>query len=283
VTEDLSAVRLELVSRPEAPALVRAVLTGVAQSMVLESELFDDLKTAVSEACNNAVLHAYGGRPGPLVFGLEVGPDAIEATIRDWGSGIQHVGPSDERMGVGLAVISALADRAEFISAPDGGTEVRMSFARRGQVSGSPPGRRDLELQTTSAPVQLSGDVVATVTPVGLLAGVLGRLARAVAGRTHLSLDRFSDIYLVADAITALAESAAVATAVSFSVTADDKRLELTVGPFGEGTGARVLEHGWADPAQSALGAPLLAELASERRDGNELLRVVIDDAPGRR
>jgi serine/threonine-protein kinase RsbW len=267
VTEDFSAVRLELDSRPEAPALVRAALAGAAQSLGLDSELFDDLKTAVSEACNNAVLYAYAGKPGPLVVELEIHADGVDATIRDWGGGIQYVGPSDERMGVGLAVISALADRAEFIRAPDGGTEVRMSFKNRGAPIRPLPGPRDDDL-AGGMPMPLSGDVVVTVWPVGLLGGVLGRVARAVAARTHLSLDRFSDIYLVADTVTALAQSAAGSAPITFAVTAAHKRLELTVGPFRPGNGARILGEGVTD----------VAGLALELVDDYELLHAVVEE-----
>ena len=276
--EDLSAVRLELDSRAESPALVRAALAGVAQLLELDSELFDDLKTAVSEACNNVVLYAYDGEPGPLVVGLEIRPDGIDVTIRDWGRGIQHVEPSDERMGgVGLAVMSALADRAEFIRAPDGGTEVRMAFTVRSDAI------RCLEPSLKADPIAgvpvvgLSGDVVVTLWPVGLLAGVLGRVARAVAARTQISLDRFSDIYLITDAVAAFAESAASAAGITFAVAAADRRLELTVGPFRAGDGAQLLEGGLSSRPGSPI-ALLVGELALEAVNGFEVLRVVMED-----
>jgi hypothetical protein len=168
------------------------MLAGVAESLAFDSELLDDLKTAVSEACNNVVLHAYGGEPGPLLVELMVSEVYVEVMVRDLGSGIQYVA-SDDRMGVGLAVISALAARAEFLSVPGGGTEVRMSFSRAG------PGRQGLGRAVESEPgeeppIRLSGDVVLTVTPVSLLTGSLGRLARAVAAGARFSLDRFSDV-----------------------------------------------------------------------------------------
>ncbi|HEY2160396.1 MAG TPA: ATP-binding protein, partial [Solirubrobacteraceae bacterium] len=81
--EGSSTVRIELDSRPESPALVRAALTGAAELMEVDSELFDDLLIAVSEACNNVVLHAYDGGPGPLVVGLEIQPGLVEVQVRD--------------------------------------------------------------------------------------------------------------------------------------------------------------------------------------------------------
>jgi serine/threonine-protein kinase RsbW len=104
------------------------MLEGVAELLALDSGLRDDLKTAVSEACNNVVLHAYGGECGPLVVDLEAEAQGVEVIVRDRGGGIRSVAATQARVGVGLAVISALADRAEFRTGPEGGTEVRMSF-----------------------------------------------------------------------------------------------------------------------------------------------------------
>ena len=57
--QESPSVRLELDSRPETLTLVRGMLGGVGELLAVDPELLDDLKTAVSEACNNVVLHAY--------------------------------------------------------------------------------------------------------------------------------------------------------------------------------------------------------------------------------
>jgi serine/threonine-protein kinase RsbW len=276
VTQDLPTVRLELISRPEAPALVRAALAGVGEPLEFDPELLDDLKTAVSEACNNVVLHAYPAEPGPLVVGLAIDPDAIRVVVRDQGTGFGRVTTSEDRMGVGLPVISALADRAEFISAYEGGTEVRMEFAGRRVGKPLPDHARDLE-SAPDLPVLLSGDVVVTVSSVGLLTSVLGRLASVVAGFARFSLDRFSDLYLVADAISAHARAAAANARISFAIKAQDRRLELTAGPFQAGSGA--LLHGDTGSGRPrSLLAVLADELAVERAGAVELLHVVVAD-----
>jgi hypothetical protein len=177
-------------------------------------------------------------------------------------------------MGVGLAVISALADRAEFLSAPDGGTEVRMAFADRG--AGVQTLERPSPRRTRRALPQLSGDLVATLSPVGMLAGVLGRLARAEAAGARFSLDRFSDVYLVTDGLAAYAEPAADGLQISFAIRVTNRRLEITIGPFRRGSGAK-LKAGRAD-------APLLLltdELDVEQIGAVEMLRVVMVDRRG--
>ena len=48
------------------------MLGGMAELLAMDPELLDDLKTAVSEACNNVVLHAYPDGSGPLTVSLNV-------------------------------------------------------------------------------------------------------------------------------------------------------------------------------------------------------------------
>lgn len=122
-------LRLELASVAESVALVRSTIRAVARTAGLDRLLVDDLRTAISEACNNAVLHAYERTPGPLVFSLVVRSDAIEAIVRDQGSGIRPGSGCKRGLGMGVAVINSLADRAEFESS-EIGTEVRMLFKR---------------------------------------------------------------------------------------------------------------------------------------------------------
>ncbi len=251
------------------------MLAGLGDQLAFDYELLDDLKTAVSEACNNVVLHAYRGRPpGPLIVGLQISESTVEAIVRDNGGGIQQVVPSDERMGVGLAVISALADRAEFLSAPDGGTEVRMLFngeLGRAVSNGAPV------YGVPEASVPLAGDIVATLSPVTLLPGVLGRVARAQAAGARFSLDRFSDLYLVTDALAAHALGAAHSNRISFAIAASPRRLELTVGPFRSGTGARLIAEESTRRHPPPLGV-LADELAVEPAGDAELLRLVLID-----
>ena len=275
--EDSPAVRLELDSRPETLTLVRGVLAGVAELIGLDPELLDDLKTAVSEACNNVVMHAYEGETGPLGVRMYIDPEAIEVVVIDRGSGLPALAPADETIrGVGLSVIRALAERAEFRAVPDGGTEVRMAFA--GQRDGKPlfhlPSRPGLD---DHASAWLSGDAVVSLSPISLLAGVLGRVARALAARARFSLDRFSDVYLVTDAIAAHAGRAADGSRMSFAISTDMQRLELTIGPFVAGSGDQPSHQAPDYSAASAL-TMLSDELDVRRENGGEVLHVVMVD-----
>jgi serine/threonine-protein kinase RsbW len=274
VIQSSPTVRLELESRPEAVTLVRSMLAGVAEPLAFDPELLDDLRTAVSEACNNVVLHAYDDGPGPLLVALDVDGNDVEVVVRDRGSGIQYVATAaSDRMGVGLAVISALADRAEFLSRPDGGTEVRMSFSARGVGVRVPEGSPVRELEQSSP--DLVGDVIVKLAPVDLLAAVLGRVSRALAAAARFSLDRFSDVYLVTDAIAAQAE-VANRPWIGFAIGISTRRLEILIGPFPSGTGAR-LAGGLAEQPGGPL-ATLADELTVEPDGDFEMLRVVLLD-----
>ena len=270
-------MRLRLDSRPQALTIVRGMLSGVAEQLALDPELLDDLKTAVSEACNNVVLHAYAADViGLMDVSLSVDDDVIRVTVVDDGLGLPPASALPELPeGIGVSVIRALTTEAFFGARPQGGTEVRMDFAgRRGGQAlfrAPPPPAPDDDLAPPS-----DGEVVVSLSPVTLLAGVLGRLARTLAATAHFSLDRFSDVYLVTDTLAAHAASAAATDRISAVVSARDRRLELAVGPFRAGTGSR-LEVRTARHAASPL--VLLSDEVSVIPDGDaERLQVVVID-----
>jgi anti-sigma regulatory factor (Ser/Thr protein kinase) len=252
------------------------MLAGIGEELALEAELLDDLKTAVSEACNNVVMHAYGAGVGPMTVDFEARSesDTIEMSVRDNGDGIRGVSASHDRMGVGMAVISALADRSEFVNLPEGGTEVRMSFT--GRTTKQAAQRAEVR-RGDDWSEQLDGDVVAVVSSALLLKGVLRRLARAVAAQAHFSVDRFSELYPVTDALAAHALAAASSRGIGFAIVGGNRRLELTIGKFRIGSSAGLRER-----AQVVSPLKLLADEVSVEPDGDsEMLRVVMADTTG--
>jgi serine/threonine-protein kinase RsbW len=273
-----STVRLRLESRPQTLTIVRGMLGGVAELLSIDPELLDDLKTSVSEACNNVVLHAYGGEPGPMEVGLFVTDDRFSVRVADEGVGMPAPPPAgDVSQGIGLSVIRALTEDVQFSSAPGGGTEVRMDFSvrRDGRPLFEAPPAAAIDAEMTPADNEES-EVVVSLSPVTLLPGVLGRLARTLAATAHFSLDRFSDVYLVTDTLAAHASTAAEGQRIEARLTAQDRRLELVVGPFRKGTGSRLDAQGTDHPASPLV---LLSDQVSVQEAGDaELLRVVVID-----
>ncbi len=276
MTSEAPTVRLDLESRPQTLTIVRAMLGGIAELLAIDPELLDDLKTAVSEACNNVVLHAYDGQPGPMAVRLFVDEDRMRVTVTDEGSGMPLEGQSAERLeGIGVSVIRALADDVQFVRRTEGGTEVRMDFAAYRD------GRRLFDLPSEPGPDdgvsrREPGDVFVSLSPVTLLTGVLGRLARTLAAIAHFSLDRFSDVYLVTDTLAAHATGAAAGSRIGVRLKAQERRLELAVGPFRPGTAARLRADA---PDRGASPLVLLSDSVSVEADGDgELLNVVVID-----
>ena len=124
-------VQLDLPARPEGVGVVRQALTGLADGLALDATVLADAKMAVTEACTNAVIHAYGDRDDGR-FGVHMYADDIQLTVvvRDEGIGIAE--DEEERsagaLGLGLPLIAALSDAFELRGGPGGGTEVRMGF-----------------------------------------------------------------------------------------------------------------------------------------------------------
>jgi anti-sigma regulatory factor (Ser/Thr protein kinase) len=123
-------VRLELPARPEGVGVVRQALVGVADGLALDGGVLADAKMAVTEACTNAVVHAYDQQEGLLEVEMLADEDALTVVVRDRGSGIQ---PRPNRtgstaLGLGLPLIAALSDAFEVRGGPGIGTEVRMTF-----------------------------------------------------------------------------------------------------------------------------------------------------------
>jgi serine/threonine-protein kinase RsbW len=276
VSSESPTVRLRLDSSPETLTLVRGMIGGIGELLALDPELLDDLKTAISEACNNVVMHAYDGESGPLAVAIFVKEVGIEVSVRDEGRGIPVLTPADDRLqGVGIPIMRALASQTAFRPMEGGGTEVWMQFA------GEREGRPLYEPPPEAAPddgwiERLSGDAVVSLSPVGFVGGVLGRLARALAARARFSLDRFSDVYLVTDAIAAHARQSASGARISFGISTDTRRLELMIGPFRAGAGER-LTSGQRDDIASALTL-LSDELDIRSENGSEAVRLVMVD-----
>jgi anti-sigma regulatory factor (Ser/Thr protein kinase) len=260
---DMPNVRLDLVNLPENVSLVREMLAGVAEAVPLADGQLDDIKTVVSEAANNVVLHAYDGRDGPLEVEVYIRDGRIEVVVRDHGEGIRPKPASDDQVkGIGLSVIQALTDRTEFRGEIGSGTEVRMEFS-------IPGARRPAELPAVAvdgAAESLAGQAVTAgatatlvITPVTLARIVLSRPVSALAARARFSIDRLSDVQLVADALTAHADRAVAGDALRLGVAVDVRRLELRFGPFASGKAARLV-------GDSAVGGlePLVETLADE-------------------
>jgi len=167
-------------------------------------------------------------------------------------------------------MIQAHTDRAiQILPVP-----MRIDHARADRVDG---GLAYAASQFAGLPTGLSGDIVLTVSPVELLAPVLGRIGRALAPSAGFSLDRCADVYLVTDALGAHAERAAESTSISVALGARDQLLEFAVSPLRAGTSRRLDGPARGLERPESL-ASLTDELTVSEAGGHELLRVAMRD-----
>jgi serine/threonine-protein kinase RsbW len=130
---DHRTVRLTIPAKPEYITLGRLALTGLSRLRPLADETLADLKLALTEACSNAVRHAYGGGEGLVDILFELHPDRLVIEVADDGDGFD---PAFERGadalaegGLGIAIIRAVADELE-IGVRASGQGSRLRFAK---------------------------------------------------------------------------------------------------------------------------------------------------------
>lgn len=268
-------MRLGLENRAENVALVRQALSGVAGAVRLDSAMLADVKTAVSEACNNVVVHAYGGERGPMeVYACPLGMELM-VVVSDEGEGIQPrpVEPDAGMQGVGLSLIQALTNSVEFGGGTGEGTEVRMIFeAPEGLDVG---GVEAVEAHNGSRAAPPQGDV--TLSVCGLLTGpVLSSVVAMLAARSGFSVERLADAQILTDTIAAHAPTWFTGRHVHLAIDTDDRELELLLGPLVDQGGEGLLR------ASGVAGLePLLERLSDEvavepAGDGGERLRLAL-------
>jgi serine/threonine-protein kinase RsbW len=258
-------IRLVLPSEAEDVQLARELLSGVAEAADLDPLSTEDVRTAVTEACNNVVQHAYDGAGGPIELDLNLHQDALDVTVRDHGGGMRPWirTSSSETLGIGLMVIKALAESVEFRDGADGGLEVQMRFATPG-LPAMDPGE---DVPPPTAPDGPSGSSIAvSVGPVSLAAAVLPRLLSAIAARAHFSTDRISDLHIVGDAIAARVEPVIQGGHLCVQIVTQARLVVLSISPLTRG-GSQQLQ---ADGSLHGVGG-VIDRLA----DGHE---VVADD-----
>ena len=242
----LPHVRLDLSNRPENVLLVRETLTGVAEAVGLDASDLSDIRTAVTEAANNVVLHAYEGAEGPLEVEIHVDAGSLRVTVRDHGIGLTrapgHAGvDADTESGIGLPVIEALSQEVDFAKTPEGGSEVRMTFASPG-IAGLPSPSGEALSRPVLADAGLPGDPISvSVHPPELARAVVPRLLAVLAARAHFSTDRISDSQLLADALVAHAARAVSGTHLGLAVGAEPRDLHVRVGPLVAGHAERLV------------------------------------------
>ena len=132
-------IKLEFPSRSSNEAFARTAAAAFAAQLDPTMEELGDIKTAVSEAVTNAIVHAYPETIGQVLMKMRILEGRVlEITVKDWGCGIEDVEKAmqplyttggEERSGMGFTIIGSFMDKLRVRSAPGRGTAVIMRRA----------------------------------------------------------------------------------------------------------------------------------------------------------
>ena len=133
----INRMKLEFLSLPENESFARVAVSAFAVQLNPTLDVLADIKTAVSEAVTNAIIHGYGGRVEKIVIRCRIAGQTIEVEVEDYGVGIPDVQKAMEplfttkgdceRAGMGFSFMEAFMDTLEVDSAPGRGTCVKMT------------------------------------------------------------------------------------------------------------------------------------------------------------
>lgn len=266
-------LQMMLPAKSENVVVVRHALAGLAERIGMDEPGLADLKTVVTEACMNVVVHAYEGEPGPLSVEAEPDESGLTVVVRDEGAGIQpRVDAERDSLRLGLSLIAALSSSFSISGGLDQGTVVRMRVPLRG---GGADGSAD-PVEMKPFPADRTEMVIDRSE---LLAPVLARVVAALAARRDLSVDRVSDLVLMTDAIAAAAPERFSDGRVRLGLEEREGGIDLRLGPMESGAASRIREELQVPDLGGSLES-LADELSVEESGDAEYLVIRFAAAP---
>ena len=129
-------IKFEFPSRSVNEGFARAAAAAFAAQLDPTMDELGDIKTAVSEAVTNCIVHAYPDSLGKVTMRLRIlGGDTLEISVKDSGRGIEDVARAreplfttggEERSGMGFTIMESFMDKLRVRSSPGRGTTVTM-------------------------------------------------------------------------------------------------------------------------------------------------------------
>jgi serine/threonine-protein kinase RsbW len=229
---DTDGPRLELRAEADKDGLplARQALRALGHSVGADFDALHDAELALTEACANAIRHAYPGEQGTIGVSIEARGSEIHAVVRDHGRGMPAERPAPQPIGgLGLKVIEAVARDVEIKSEKGLGTEVSMGLP----VSGSSDELPDL------------GDGLA-------IERVIRRLVAIAAAQSDLPPARITEALMAAEIAARHAPSRVVGKAVRLRIERDRQGIQLFFGPFVPG-GAKAILLGAGVPVLGSI------------------------------
>lgn len=133
--EILNEMKIEFLSRSANESFARVAVSAFVSQLDPTVSEITDIKTSVSEAVTNSIIHGYENKVGIIEVTVRIFSERIvEITIKDNGRGIENIelarqplyttGKSDERSGMGFTVMETFMDDVRVISKVNEGTKV---------------------------------------------------------------------------------------------------------------------------------------------------------------
>lgn len=128
--------KIQLPAIGENEGFARNLISSFVLPLSPTIEEINDLKTAISEAVTNCVVHAYANNEGIIEITAEMSENTLTVTISDFGKGIadiekakspMYTSGGDERSGMGFTIMETFMDTLDVYSDVDKGTTVTMS------------------------------------------------------------------------------------------------------------------------------------------------------------
>lgn len=129
-------MKLEIPSKSQNESFARVVVAAFASQLDPTIEELSDVKTAVSEAVTNAIIHGYENKSGVVIIKCRIDGRRLTVEVIDSGLGIENVElarqplytskPELERSGMGFTVMETFMDLLDVESIPGEGTRVKM-------------------------------------------------------------------------------------------------------------------------------------------------------------
>ena len=129
-------MKLEFLSKSQNESFARSVVAAFAAQLDPTIEELSEIKTSVSEAVTNCIIHGYENKQGRISIICRLIGNMVEVEIIDEGKGIENIDiakqplytskPELERSGMGFTVMETLMDELEIISEKDVGTRIIM-------------------------------------------------------------------------------------------------------------------------------------------------------------
>ena len=131
-----NSMKLEIPSKSQNESFARFVVASFVSQLDPTIEELADIKTAVSEAVTNAIIHGYENTKGTVIIKCKIENNKLEVIVEDKGKGIKDIEkakepfytskPELERSGMGFTVMETFMDELEIESTPEKGTIVKM-------------------------------------------------------------------------------------------------------------------------------------------------------------